>query len=148
MGKPFPRTQVGGVSLPRMIIGCNWISGFSHTSSSCDNMIKSTHSCPETTAKIFEKFLDADIDAVLGLFGVDTKLRKAVDIAQENTGKKMIIIDEPILNMDDTPWRGMKRSLRSRNVRRAARHSACRSTPVWSSLLTRIRGRSTVCRII
>ena len=65
MGKPFPRTQVGGVSLPRMIIGCNWISGFSHTSSSCDNMIKSTHSCPETTAKIFEKFLDADIDAVL-----------------------------------------------------------------------------------
>ena len=94
MGKPFPRTQVGGVSLPRMIIGCNWISGFSHTSSSCDNMIKSTHSCPETTAKIFEKFLDADIDAVLGLFGVDTKLRKAVDIAQENTGKKMIIIDD------------------------------------------------------
>ena len=103
MGKPFPRTQVGGVSLPRMIIGCNWISGFSHTSSSCDTMIQSTHSCPETTAKIFEKFLDADIDAVLGLFGVDTKLRKAVDIAQENTGKKIILIDEPILNMDDTP---------------------------------------------
>ena len=34
---------------------------------------------------------------------MDTKLRKAVDIAQENTGKKIIIIDEPILNMDDTP---------------------------------------------
>ena len=103
MGKPFPRTQVGGVSLPRMIIGCNWISGFSHTSSSCDSMIKRTHSCPEAAAKVFEKFLASDIDAVLGLFGVDTKLRKAVDIAQENTGKKMIIIDEPILNMDDTP---------------------------------------------
>lgn len=103
MGKQFPRTQVGGVSLPRMIIGCNWISGFSHTSSSCDNMIKRTHSCPEAAAKVFEKFLASDIDAVLGLFGVDTKLRKAVDIAQENTGKKMIIIDEPILNMDDTP---------------------------------------------
>ena len=27
----FPRTMVGGVSMPRMIIGCNWISGFSHT---------------------------------------------------------------------------------------------------------------------
>jgi hypothetical protein len=27
----FPRTTVGGVSLPRLIIGTNWFRGYSHT---------------------------------------------------------------------------------------------------------------------
>ena len=26
----FPRTEVGGVSLPRLIAGTNWFLGFSH----------------------------------------------------------------------------------------------------------------------
>ncbi len=98
----FPRTLVGGVSLPRLIIGCNWISGFSHRSASQDNVIKETHKNIDNTARIFKTFLKHDIDAVLGLFDVDKNLEKAVELAQNQTGKKMIIIDEPILNMDDT----------------------------------------------
>ena len=32
MEKQFPRTTVGGVSLSRMLMGSNWLLGYSHTS--------------------------------------------------------------------------------------------------------------------
>lgn len=100
----FPRTTVGGLSLPRMIIGCNWISGYSHRSIECDKEIQRRHSDPHSAAEIFEAFLKYDINAACGLFGIDANLYKAVDIAQEKTGKEMIIIDEPIFDVDDTPF--------------------------------------------
>lgn len=103
MHQKFPRTQAGGVSLPRFIIGCNWISGFSHRGAACDKEILDKHCDPNSTTEIFGTFLQYDIDAVLGLFGVDHSLERAVDIAQEKTGKKMIIIDEPVIPVDDSP---------------------------------------------
>jgi hypothetical protein len=102
MGEKFPRTLVGGVSLPRLIIGCNWVSGFSHLSASGDTLIRQTHCKPESVSSIFEKFLEYDIEAVLGLFEIDQNLIPAVNLAQERTGKKMILIDEPIINVDDS----------------------------------------------
>jgi hypothetical protein len=36
----FPRTTVGGVSLPRLIAGTNWFLGYSHTSLAKDRFIK------------------------------------------------------------------------------------------------------------
>ena len=44
----FPRTEVGGVSLPRMLAGTNWILGYSHTGPAADNMILARHSRPES----------------------------------------------------------------------------------------------------
>lgn len=102
MENKFPRTIVGNISLPRLIIGCNWVSGFSHMSASSDTMIRQIHNSPESVSAIFETFLTHDINAVLGLFGVDKNLMPAVHLAQERTGKKMILIDEPIINVDDT----------------------------------------------
>ena len=98
----FPRTTIAGISLPRLIIGCNWISGYSHISDSCDRLIIETHKSPDSISEIFTTFLDYDINAVLGAFGVDQNLIPAVHMAQERTGKEMIIIDEPILNVDDS----------------------------------------------
>ena len=89
--------------MPRMIIGCNWVSGFSHRSASGDTMIRNYHHSPDSVSQIFEAFLEYDVDAVLGLFNSDSNLIKAVELAQERSGKKLIIIDEPILNMDDSP---------------------------------------------
>jgi len=103
LSNSFPRTMVGDVSMPRLIIGCNWVSGFSHLSAAGDTMIRQTHCGPQSVSSIFETFLKYDIDAVLGLFDVDKNLLPAVNLAQERSGKKMIIIDEPILNMDDSP---------------------------------------------
>jgi hypothetical protein len=102
LNKKFPRTKVGTITLPRLIIGCNWVSGFSHLSASGDTLIRQTHRGPESVSAIFETFLKYDIDAVLGLFGVDKNLVPAVNLAQERTGKKMILIDEPIINVDDS----------------------------------------------
>lgn len=99
----FPRTSVGGVSLPRLLIGANWITGFSHKTPAADHAIRMQNSTPEAVSSIFETFLQYDINAVMGLFGIDDNLCRAVDLAQERTGKKMILIDEPILNMDDNP---------------------------------------------
>ena len=36
----FPRTQIEDLSVPRMLIGTNWILGYSHTSLAQDEMIK------------------------------------------------------------------------------------------------------------
>ncbi len=102
MHKKYPRTLVGGLSLPRLIIGCNWISGWSHVSDACDRMIHQAHKTPDSVSEIFETFLAYDVDTVLGAFGVDKNLIPAVSLAQERTGKQMIIIDEPILNVDDS----------------------------------------------
>lgn len=100
--QPFPRTTVGGVSLPRLLIGANWISGFSHTGPAADQGIKARNGTPEAVSRIFETFLQHDINAVMGLFGIDANLLSGVRLAQERTGKKMILIDEPVLNMDDS----------------------------------------------
>lgn len=103
MKKEFPRTEVAGVSLPRLIAGCNWISGFSHQGPAKDSLILKKHSAPESVADIFAAFLSEGVDACLGLFSVDTDLHEAVLMAQERSGREMIIMDEPILNMEDTP---------------------------------------------
>lgn len=104
MDNKFPRTTAGGVSLPRLIIGCNWISGFSHQGPAKDKLIMDRHSGPESVSEIFATFMNGGVDACLGLFGVDKDLHRAVQLAEQKTGKKMIIMDEPVLNMDDTSF--------------------------------------------
>ena len=36
----FPRTEVGGISLPRLICGTNWVAGWSHRSPAADAKLK------------------------------------------------------------------------------------------------------------
>jgi len=114
-----------------MIIGCNWISGFSHRSAAGDTMIRERHHSPESSAAIFETFMNEGVNAVLGLFGTDPNLRKAVDLAQEKTGKEMIIIDEPILNMDDTP---MARHEAELEIKECAKRGAKFCLPLHSCI--------------
>lgn len=102
MANSFPRTTVGGVSLPRLLIGANWITGFSHRSPAADHAIRAAHSAPEAVSPIFEAFLEHDVNAVMGLFMYDHNLLDAVHLAEERTGKQMILIDEPVINMEDS----------------------------------------------
>lgn len=125
----FPRTQVGGVSVSRLIIGCNWISGFSHRGAASDTLIRQTHQNPEKPAAIFETFLEHGIDTVLGLFGVDKGLQKAVELAQKRTGKQMILMDEPIINVDDTP---MARRKAQQEIQACAKRGATFCLPLHS----------------
>jgi hypothetical protein len=99
----FPRTVAGGVSLPRMIIGTNWILGYSHTSAAADTQIKSRFATKENVADLLEAYLAYGIDAMMCPLAGSDILLGGIRLAQERTGKKMIIIDTPILNVDDNP---------------------------------------------
>ncbi|HZJ57651.1 MAG TPA: hypothetical protein VFD89_05355 [Clostridia bacterium] len=103
MIKQFPRTEVGGVSLSRMIIGTNWILGYSHTTVAADNLIKKRHDTPEKIANMLEVFLESGVDTIMGPFVNSPILADAVKAAEDRTGKGMIIVDTPIINVDDTP---------------------------------------------
>lgn len=102
MSKSFPRTMVGGVSLPRMLIGSNWLVGYSHTSVSADGMIRRRHN-RESIANVIEAYLEYDIDAMMGCTsGADSVLSEAAKLAEDRTGKRVILIDTPIINVDNT----------------------------------------------
>jgi hypothetical protein len=92
----FPRTIVGGVSMPRMIIGSNWFLGWSHTSLAKDKFIK-TYQDRDNVAEILSVFLNAGIDAVMGPFSI--KLNEAVEEAEQRTGKSMIRVVTPHFNI-------------------------------------------------
>jgi hypothetical protein len=98
----FPRTTVGGVSMPRMLIGSNWLLGYSHTSTAADNYINKINRNRDAQAAIFETFLAYDIDAVMAPMVANPVLLDAVKLAEDRTGKKLTLIDTPILNVDDT----------------------------------------------
>mgnify|MGYP000944436763 FL=1 len=103
MAKLFPRTEVGGVSVSRMIIGTNWILGYSHTSPAADKLIRKRNDTADKISNIFKVFLESGVDTVMGPFVGNEILVDAVKAAEDKTGKGMIIIDTPIINVDDNP---------------------------------------------
>ena len=101
MNERFPRTMIGGVELPRMIVGTNWMLGYSHTSSAADALIKARNSDAESVARILNVFLTAGIDAVMAPFAGNDGLLDGVRLAEEQAGRRITLIDTPIINVDD-----------------------------------------------
>jgi hypothetical protein len=97
----FPRTTVAGVSLPRLIIGTNWIFGWSHRGNAADAFIKEQHSGADATLRVINAFLRYGIDAWMGPFSSNESALNRVKQIQDKTGKKLILIDTPVLKMDD-----------------------------------------------
>ena len=102
MAKQFPRAEVAGYSLPRVLIGTNWLLGWSHKSVSLDNMITSRYDTAESFLPIFEAYLEYGIDAVMGPLSNHPVIADALNIVQDKLGAKLIYIDTPIINVDDT----------------------------------------------
>lgn len=98
----FPRTVIEGISLPRMIIGTNWILGWSHTGAAADANIRSVNCNKEAVADILEVFLEHDVNAIMGILNTKPLILDGMKLAEDRTGKGLIRIDTPILNMDDT----------------------------------------------
>jgi len=92
----FPRTMVGGVSLPRMIIGTNWFLGYSHTSLAKDRFIKE-HQSRRSIADVIAVFLKHGIDAVM--CSPDTLMREAATEAENRVGRKVTFILTPGFNI-------------------------------------------------
>jgi hypothetical protein len=97
----FPRTQIEGVSLSRMIIGTNWILGWSHTGAAADAVIRQTNYGKEPVADILEAFLENGVDAIMGPLSVQPLILDSMKLAEDRTGKRLIRIDTPIINVDD-----------------------------------------------
>lgn len=98
----FPRTTVGGVSLSRMIIGTNWMLGWSHRTPSADRQIKARFPSGESAWPMLNAFLENGVDTIMGMMQQEKVMQDAVNYAQEKSGKKMIVIDTPIINVDDS----------------------------------------------
>lgn len=93
----FPRTLVGGVSLPRLIIGSNWFLGYSHTSLAKDQFIKQLQT-RDRIAEILVAFLERGVDAVMA--PPNELLEYAIQSAEQRVGKAMIRILTPIFNIN------------------------------------------------
>ena len=118
----FPRTEVSGVSLPRMLIGTNWILGYSHTGPAADEMIKRYHADAEKTAAVLDAYMEYGIDAVMAPdFSEGMPLRRAIQLVQERTGRPVIQIATPGINVDDN---AAARAEAERTIEQAARNGA------------------------
>jgi hypothetical protein len=94
----FPRTMVGGVSLPRLIIGTNWFLGYSHTSLAKDKFIKELQTRQRITT-IITAFVERGVDAIMA--PVSPMLEQAIEDAEQKTGRGVIRILTPWF--DTTP---------------------------------------------
>ncbi len=99
MEKQFPRTIVGGKSLSRMIIGSNWMLGYSHRTPSADRFIKSRYGVAEAFLPMFEAYMQYGIDTIMA--PMDDPMVEAVKYAEDKLGKKIIMIDTPQINVDN-----------------------------------------------
>jgi len=93
MKSSFPRTEVGGVSLPRLICGSNWMLGYSHTSSAKDRFIRELFDTPNKIADTVEVFARAGCNAFMS--PLTEFVATAIDEVEQRTGEKMIWIVTP-----------------------------------------------------
>jgi len=103
MSSPFPRTAVAGVSLSRMVIGTNWILGFSHTTAAADEMIRARNSEPGPIGEILDEFLAAGVDTIMVEMRGRAAVLDAMKRAEDRAGKPLIRVDTPVINVDDNP---------------------------------------------
>lgn len=93
----FPRTMVGGISMPRMIIGSNWFKGYSHTSVPKDRFIVE-YQTRERLAEIMTVFMSHGIDAYMG-GDPGPMVLDAIKDAEQRAGRKMILVLTPSFNL-------------------------------------------------
>jgi hypothetical protein len=98
----FPRTTVGGVSLSRMIIGTNWMLGYSHTSGAADALIARTGRSPAAIAAVVGAFLERGVVGMMGQFGEHAELCEGAKMAEDRVGRGVVRIDTPVIDVADS----------------------------------------------
>lgn len=93
----FPRTLIGDVSLPRLLVGTNWFLGWSHTSLAKDNFIKEYQTRQRIVA-ILNVFLEYGIDAVMG--PLSSHLDDSIREAEQHNGCRITRIYTPAFSLD------------------------------------------------
>jgi len=102
--KKIPRTTVAGVSLPRILIGTNWLLGWSHTGHAADNMIKRRHNTRESLEEMINTYMDYGVNAIMGPIKPSHSgplFLEAIKSVEQKRGEEIIVIDTPVINVDD-----------------------------------------------
>jgi len=97
----FPRTTVGGVSMPRLICGTNWFLGYSHTSRAKDRFIKELFDTSAKIADVIEVFARHGCNAVMA--PASEPLAEAIREVEQRTGEPVIYICTPTYPDPDDP---------------------------------------------
>ena len=103
MSELFPRTTVGGVSLPRMLMGINWLFGYSHTGPAADAGIREKYQRPEDFYPVLRAYVERGVDAILGPISSNPLGLAAIRYAEDRLGSRIKIVDTVAPNVDDTP---------------------------------------------
>jgi hypothetical protein len=146
----FPRTEIGGRSVSRMIIGTNWFLGYSHQTFAKDLFI-CTYQDAAKIADIIEVYLGAGVDTIMGLMA-SSVLTEAIQEAQQRTGKALTLIDTPALSLtsDGVDYDDTARILDQ--SRAAGAHFLLPHQSTTDALVDRtsrtIRGMDRVCAMI
>lgn len=90
----FPRTEVGGESLSRMIVGTNWFLGWSHCTPAKDAYIQEHIADQKVIADVLEVFFRAGVNTVMGLIQFPP-LHDAIREAEDRTGVGATIVSTP-----------------------------------------------------
>lgn len=129
----FPRTNVGGLSLSRMIIGTNWFLGFSHTTLAKDSYICEHVRDRKRIADILEVFFRSGVDTLMGLIEMDP-LYDAVKEAEDRAGVEAIIISTPAFPITpDVPTKGFDKATVETIVENQAKRGAKMCMPHTST---------------
>ena len=89
----FPRTEVGGISVPRLVCGSNWMLGYSHQTKAKDRFIKELFDTPEKVADVIEVFARAGCNAFMSM--PSEFIREALDEVEQRAGVEMIWFATP-----------------------------------------------------
>jgi hypothetical protein len=103
MEQQFPRTTVAGLSVSRMIMGTNWLLGWSHTSPAADKQILTRYDESGKMHPVLETYLKYGVDTIMAPFCFAPLMVKAVHEVEDKTGQQIIMVDTPIINVNDTP---------------------------------------------
>lgn len=152
----FPRTMVGGVSLPRLLIGTNWMLGYSHQTKAKNSFLKGFMT-RERMTDCMVAFMEAGVDAMLSV--PSEVVEEAVKAAEDRTGKKMIRILTPGFTVVDKGKEIHTSNLGAMSLEasldRAKKLNATFALPhtsvtdrVIDTLHGELRGMDTYCRMI
>lgn len=89
--------------MSRMIIGTNWIGGWSHRTPSADAMIVRKNGTAKAVEPMLEAFMEYGVDTIMAPFKSLPELVRAVQETEDKLGRPMIMIDTPIINVDNSP---------------------------------------------
>jgi len=99
----FPRTEIGGLSVSRMIIGTNNVMGGSHRTFARDVHIRGIfEDNKNAVADLIEAYLEYGVDTIIGCLAKSQFALDGIKLAQERTGKRVYYIELAIFDTDDT----------------------------------------------